>query len=113
MTELTDEQLRPAAEFYGITIEEARTRHQILLAQGDNPQDPICIGCARRPTEILNYIECAAGSEEGMVMVTPEAIRLYVIEEEGTYNPRNGHFLCDEDYIRNGMPSSDRGWVCP
>lgn len=109
---MTDEQLQASADFYGITVEEGRIREQICLAQGDNPEDPICIGCARRPTEILMYVEAAQGSEDAPPP-SPEAIRLYVIQEEGTYNRRNGHFLCDECYIRNGMPSSDRGWVCP
>jgi hypothetical protein len=111
--QMDDAQLQASADFYGIDMDEARKRHAICLAQGDNPQDPICIGCARRPTEILSYIECAAGSEEALATVTPEEIRLYVIHEEGTYNPKNGHFLCDECYIRNGMPSREGGWVCP
>ena len=37
----------------------------------------------------------------------------YVIEEEGTYNPANGHFACDSDYIALGQPSSRSGWKCP
>lgn len=37
----------------------------------------------------------------------------FVRSEEGTYNPENGHFLCDECYIAAGMPSSPSGWVCP
>ena len=37
----------------------------------------------------------------------------YVIHNEGTYNRENGHFLCDECYIKAGMPSSRDGWVCP
>jgi hypothetical protein len=28
-----------------------------------------------------------------------------VREEEGTYNPANGHFLCTHCYIAAGMPS--------
>lgn len=109
---LTDEQLRPAADFYGVTIEEARRRHEVILLQGDNPEDPICIGCARRPHEIPEYVGCTAGDENAPIPSNDD-VRRYVIEEEGTYNRRNGHFLCDEDYIRNGMPSADRGWVCP
>lgn len=37
----------------------------------------------------------------------------YVRQEEGTYNPDNGHFLCDQCYIDAGMPSSPSGWRCP
>jgi len=112
MAEMTDEQLQKTADFYGISMEDARYRQATCLAQGDNPQDPICVGCARRPNEILAYIDAAQGSEHDPPP-SPEQVRLYVIYEEGTYNEHNGHFLCDECYIRNGMPSSERGWVCP
>lgn len=37
----------------------------------------------------------------------------YVRAEEGTYNPTNGHFLCDRCYIEAGMPSAPGGWRCP
>lgn len=37
----------------------------------------------------------------------------YVIENEGTYNSANGHFLCDTCYVRAGMPTAPNGWVCP
>jgi hypothetical protein len=110
-TEMSDAQLQAAADFYGIGMEEARLRHQLCLNQGDDPNDPICIGCARRPTEMISYIDAVMG--ESGPPASPEQIRLYVIYNEGTYNSRNGHFLCDECYIRNGMPSSDRGWICP
>jgi hypothetical protein len=29
--------------------------------------------------------------------------------EEGTYNPINGHFLCDQCYIEAGMPVGENG----
>jgi len=66
---------------------------------------PICQGCNKFATELDEYIEIA--KEEDM---TPEE---YVRSEEGTYNPRNGHFLCTQCYVNAGMPSSPRGWVCP
>lgn len=39
----------------------------------------------------------------------------YIRQEEGTYNPENGHFLCDSCYIGAGMPVGFNGtrWVCP
>ena len=37
----------------------------------------------------------------------------YIRTEEGTYNPENGHFLCDDCYMAVGQPSSPRGWICP
>lgn len=109
---VTDEQLQPAADFYGVSIEEARRRWEVCQAQGDNPEDPICIGCARRPHEIPDYVFIVQEAPDNPTPSDDE-VRRYVIENEGTYNRRNGHFLCDEDYIRNGMPSGDRGWVCP
>lgn len=71
-------------------------------AQYPNPVDPMC---GRTPGEIFAYIDLA--KDEG---ITPEA---YVVREEGTYNPRNGHFLCDKCYIEAGMPTAPYGWICP
>jgi hypothetical protein len=34
----------------------------------------------------------------------------YVLDD-GTFNRVNGHFACDECYIRIGQPSSPSGWV--
>lgn len=36
-----------------------------------------------------------------------------VFLEEGTYNKKNGHFVCTECYIEMGMPSSPTGWIAP
>lgn len=44
---------------------------------------------------------------------TPEQRNKYVKYNEGTYNPVNGHFLCDMCYIKAGCPSSPNGWKCP
>lgn len=112
MSILTDDQLQPMMRFYGVSLEEARRRNVACVEQGDDPHDPICIGCARRPHEIEGYVVCCMESE-GDPRPTDDEVRLYVIHEEGTYNRANGHFLCDPCYIKNGMPSSDRGWVCP
>jgi hypothetical protein len=68
---------------------------------------PICIGCNKRPDELEEYIECASAC--GM---TPDE---FVKEEEGAYNPENGHFACTDCYIDMGMPAlpaPDR-WVAP
>lgn len=67
--------------------------------------DAICIGCGKKPEELAEYIVAAAA--EG---ITPAE---YVEQEEGTYNPANGHFLCDTDYLRAGAPSGPNGWVAP
>ena len=67
--------------------------------------DPVCIGCNKQPHEIEEYIECA--KEEG------ETPAEYVRKEEGTYNHTNGHFLCTICYVKQGMPSSSRGWIAP
>lgn len=68
--------------------------------------EPICMGCKKSPSEIQEYIDMVIAGEAA----SPEQ---YVREEEGTYNPANGHFLCTACYIDAGMPSSSRGWVCP
>jgi len=59
--------------------------------------ETICTGCNKKPDEIEEYVELA--EEEN---VTPDE---YVKHEEGTYNNRNGHFLCTSCYIKAGMPS--------
>jgi hypothetical protein len=68
-------------------------------------EDPICTGCNRRPPEISEYSEDA--TQSGMDPTT------YVIREEGTFNPQNGHFLCTDCYIKAGMPVAPGGWVAP
>ena len=109
---MNEDWLEKTAAFYGISLEEARERHRKCIEQADDPNDPICIGCARRPFEIAAYV-WAAQEDEDAPAPTEDDVRRYVIEEEGTLNRKNGHFLCDECYIRNGQPSSERGWVCP
>lgn len=69
------------------------------------PPQPECAGCQRHPAQIPDLIAYAKTYK-----ITPDE---YVRREEGTYNPANGHFLCDICYIRAGMPSSPHGWVCP
>lgn len=93
------------ATFYGITIEEAQARIDKWEAHDNLPEHPICMGCARTPDQIPTYVECGEYEE---ISATE-----YVISEEGTYNVNNGHFLCDSCYIKNGQPSSSRGWKCP
>lgn len=66
---------------------------------------PLCMACGRIPADIPGIVDYAEWEE-----MTPDE---WVRSEEGTYNPVNGHFLCDEDYIKAGMPSSSHGWVCP
>lgn len=65
----------------------------------------VCIGCSKTPEELEEYVEAAR--EAGM------SPRRYVIQEEGTYNPDNGHFACTKCYIEMGEPSSPTGWKAP
>jgi hypothetical protein len=48
-----------------------------------------------------------AAEEERMDIVQ------FVKENEGTYNPESGHFLCTDCYIAVGCPSSNTGWIAP
>ena len=68
---------------------------------------PFCTGCNKPATEIAEYIESAKDADM--------EINDYVMEEEGTYNPVNGHFLCTDCYIKAGMPSKPypNKWVAP
>lgn len=66
---------------------------------------PLCIGCKKTPGELAEYVDAARDEQ-----VTPDQ---FVIENEGTYNTENGHFLCTTCYIAEGMPSSAAGWRAP
>lgn len=55
-----------------------------------------CIVCKKMPHELDEYVQAA--ELEGC---TPAEI---VADEEGTYNPSNGHFYCTECYFTVGMP---------
>lgn len=67
----------------------------------------ICTGCNKSADELEEYIEGAKECE----CTVEEFIR----ENEGTYNPANGHFLCTDCYIKAGMPSKDYPdkWIAP
>jgi len=67
-----------------------------------NPSIPFDPYCNRTPSEISEYWDKAHDS--GLT------INDYVRQNEGTYNPVNGHFACTECYIKLGMPSSRSGW---
>ena len=75
------------------------------------PFDPSCKRFAKDMTEYDSYIDLQDNPD--LRKPTPKMREDYVRDEEGTYNPENGHFLCDECYIKAGMPSGPRGWKCP
>ena len=55
-----------------------------------------CKCCGQRPEEIIEYI--VEADEEG---ITPEQ---YVVENEGTFNPKTGRFYCTSCYVKVGLP---------
>jgi hypothetical protein len=65
----------------------------------------ICFVCEKSPDEISEYVTYAMAEE-----ISPTQ---FVQENEGTYNPENGHFCCTNCYIKIGMPSSREGWKAP
>lgn len=77
----------------------------------DDPTDPFDPRCKRFARTMKEYDDAITDGEGGRV--TPAARIGYVMHEEGTYNPSNGHFLCDHCYVEEGMPSSPNGWRCP
>lgn len=72
---------------------------------------PVCQGCGKLPEECPGYID--ALRYELQRKPTDQECRDYCLQEEGTLNPKNNHFLCDACYIAAGMPSSPTGWKCP
>lgn len=76
------------------------------------PIAPLCVICQKTPEEIGVYVVAARE-----LLLTPTQ---YVQSEEGTYNPQNGHFLCDEDFIDEEVRLGHRlvgphgtNWVAP
>lgn len=61
---------------------------------------PWCVDCGKAPDEITEYVEAA--KEAG---ITPDR---YVREEEGTYNPENGLFLCTDDFLKRAFDRGER-----
>jgi len=70
--------------------------------------NPICVGCNQRPQDLPEYVSVWELEREDY-----ENVDEWVIVNEGTLNPENGHFLCTDCYINAGMPSSPRGWIAP
>lgn len=75
-------------------------------AEADARENPVCTNCGKHPDELTEYSKVSTGSDLDPIE--------YVKQEEGTYNPNNGHFTCTDCYIRIGMPTAPgRGWITP
>jgi len=77
---------------------------------------PICNGCGKTPEELEEYISAASEvyeDDDGQEIKPYKSPTDFVVREEGTYNPTNGHFLCTPCYIKAGSPASEQGWVAP
>lgn len=84
-----------------------------MMTEAD-PYDPMCIRYARD----MEYLDSFWATSQEEVDSTPMSEREqkradYIIHGEGTFNPTNGHFLCDNCYILAGMPTAPGGWICP
>lgn len=55
-----------------------------------------CEMCGQLPEDLMEYVVCAEDFN-----LSPDE---YVIQNEGTYNPHTGTFLCTDCYIKAGMP---------
>lgn len=71
----------------------------------------ICQGCGKDPVQLDEYRDMMF--EPGDPPPSDEEVLDCAWDEEGTLNRENGHFLCNECYIKAGMPSSPTGWRCP
>lgn len=69
---------------------------------------PICIGCNKHPQDLDDFFDWKdQGYKDADAMC---------IDQEGTLNPENGHFLCTPCYIKAGMPANHHpqpNWVAP
>jgi len=78
------------------------------------PYDPMCKRYARDMDELdKTWAESQEDFDSVPESERPETRASFVIQEDGTYNPSNGHFLCNDCYIKAGMPSGPSGWICP
>lgn len=80
-------------------------RFNLHESQTSGDPRPFCIGCYQIPDQIEEYQPAMTESS-----LSPDE---YVKQEEGTYNPENGHFLCTKCYIAAGIPTSPSGWKAP
>lgn len=74
------------------------------------PFDPRCERLARDMNDYDSFLDLPPKHKPN---AKGNARVAFVINEEGTYNPVNGHFLCDSCYMAEGQPSSPNGWKCP
>lgn len=72
-----------------------------------NLPTPWCMGCNTPAKLIEEYIEAAEDANMD--------VEEYIRDQEGTYNPENGHLLCTDCYIAAGMPSlpHPQRWIAP
>jgi hypothetical protein len=70
-------------------------------------RDPIC---GRRAADMDDY-DSFIDREDLSKPATPEQRVDYVLNEEGTYDPASGQFLCDSCYIKAGQPSGRTRWT--
>ncbi len=74
--------------------------HEALLVR--------CAMCKQRPHEIESCVTAAEWLTEHLEeQPTPEQA---VIQDDGTYDHISKLFVCDNCYIKIGMPSSRFGW---
>lgn len=78
-----------------------------------HPYDPVCKRYAADMDSYDSFLFESEEDEAARGPATPQMREEYVMNEEGTYNPVNGHFTCDTCYISIGMPSGPAGWRCP
>jgi hypothetical protein len=79
-----------------------------------NPYDPSCGRFAADMDELdFSWPESRNELDATNERDRRKARRLYVIQNEGTFNRENGHFLCDKCYIQAGSPTARGGWICP
>jgi hypothetical protein len=79
------------------------------------PYDPSCKRYARDIATFDFFIPQDPSSVPAEPTPTPTAEQreAYIRENESTYNPENGHFLCDECHVKAGMPAASEEWKCP
>jgi hypothetical protein len=69
-----------------------------------DPRDPVCGRLAADMPDLDGFWAESAKEVNALDEDEKQRRRAEYARQDGTYNPVNGHFLCDSCYIASGMP---------
>lgn len=88
----------------GVGVIDCGSQHCPSHGKHHAEEAPVCFRCGKSAYETDAY-DPYMGPDDTRAMACRR--------EEGTYNPDQNTFACDECYLAIGMPSSPSGWRAP